>query len=93
MKCVECVRLGLKSTLHGTGGYSTLLNHDRFYDEEGALHIHDPNSTRSEMTCSNGHKLRMVTFDSCRRCSYRGGEDVMELVAQGNVAVTDKEEV
>lgn len=82
MKCPECVVTGRMSTLRDEhGGYTTLLNYDMFYGEDGRFHIHDPNSFRGSMRCSNGHVLRVVRFSTgCTACDYKGGEDALEVI-------------
>ena len=56
MKCPECVKLGMKSVLHASGGITTLMCGQYFYDEDGVYHSHDPNLTTTEWHCSQGHQ-------------------------------------
>lgn len=84
MICSECARLGLKSTLRDAGGgYTTLMGYDSFYGEDGRYHMHDPNSFRGEMICSQGHRLRVVRYSAgctATGCGWKGGDNVMEVV-------------
>ena len=58
MKCKECEKKGLKSTISLGRCTCTLMSWGLgHYDEEGKYHegADDPNSTFQEYTCSNGH--------------------------------------
>ncbi len=55
-ECRECVATGKRSTVTGGAPMSTLLGTSRYWDKEGNQHIHDPNVTATEYSCSNGHK-------------------------------------
>lgn len=39
---------------------STQVNIRKFYDEDGKLHVHDPNKRWQSYTCSNGHTYEVV---------------------------------
>lgn len=65
MKCPECVKEGLKSTVHSHGGMTTLLYCAPYYDEEGNYHDHDWNTTTNSYECSNGHKFSTKHSGSC----------------------------
>lgn len=74
MKCPVCVERGEKSTLHVSGGLTTLLAPYSYYDEDGEHHYHDRNTSSSEWSCSNGHGGSLVTQPSCsaKGCSETG---------------------
>lgn len=56
MRCPECVANDQRSTVYApSAGRSTLMAGQRFYDEDGTLHDHDPNTTTYSFACSNGH--------------------------------------
>lgn len=66
MKCPECVKLGQRSQVRG--GEGTVTSHllvDRFWDEEGATHVHDPNVITSYFDCSEGHAFQQRRLRSC----------------------------
>lgn len=56
MKCPECVKEGEKSRVYPGVSTTTSMSGERYYDEEGRLHVHDPNTTTADYTCSRGHK-------------------------------------
>lgn len=57
MKCPHCVKEGKKSKVHVSNvTMSTLMCRHRYYDEDGKLHIDDPNTYKTACNCSNGHK-------------------------------------
>lgn len=55
MKCPECGKQGLKSTIQVGNSSATLMRAYPFYDEDGNRHMHDPNTVSTEYACSNGH--------------------------------------
>ena len=58
MKCEQCTKEGKKSTINvPLSGVTTLMcPAPDYYDEEGELHRgHNPNTTTTEWSCSNGH--------------------------------------
>lgn len=74
MKCPECEKAGLKSTIYDPGGgFSTAMFVQRYYDEDGKLHIHDPNYTSVIYECSNGHEWDGARKNKCPSCDYEGG--------------------
>ena len=56
MKCPECVKEGERSCVYPGMSTTTCMGGQRYYDEDGRLHVHDPNVTTSEFSCSRGHK-------------------------------------
>lgn len=75
--CPECQRQGLKSSVHtDSGGVTTDMCVDAFYDKEGHYHYHDPNLTTRRSSCSNGHEW----FEShCPKCWCGWGDDRSEV--------------
>ena len=55
MKCPECVQNNQKSRVKVGYSTCTLLKFTSFYDEDGNYHNHDPNTTTTHYSCSNGH--------------------------------------
>lgn len=54
--CAFCASEGKKSRLHIGGGTRTLMGGGNpFYDEDGRMHVHEPNYSTYEFRCSNGH--------------------------------------
>jgi hypothetical protein len=65
MKCPECQAEGERSTVHAGAGFSTCMGYDRFWDEDGAYHSHDPNITTTSYRCSRGHSWPEEQFGRC----------------------------
>jgi hypothetical protein len=65
MKCHYCVLEGKRSTLRSHGGSSTLMTPQRYWDEDGLLHVHDRNKTTTTYECSNGHLYNEKTSQGC----------------------------
>ena len=55
MRCPSCVLEGKRSKVRINASTTTAMSSDNFYDEEGRLHSHNPNSVRTYYTCSEGH--------------------------------------
>jgi hypothetical protein len=75
VKCPECVKAGLRSTVQVGYGTTTLLASRPYYDEDGVLHSHDPNRTSQTYGCSNGHEWGAFKMTTClaRGCDYGKG--------------------
>lgn len=66
MKCQKCVEAGLESTIRvPSGGFSTLVAFESFYDKDGVYHRHDDNTHTSEWSCSNGHRWQHSRAGFC----------------------------
>jgi len=65
MICPECKKLGLKSKIFIGLSYTTALNGSQFFDEEGRFHDHDPNTTTTSYSCSNGHSWIVKSNKKC----------------------------
>lgn len=63
--CEQCKTYGQKSTVRNEGGSCTSMGIDRFYDEEGAYHVHDPNVMRMSYRCSRGHHWEQRVEAAC----------------------------
>ena len=48
MKCPECERADEKSILYIGMSMMTAMHTQKYYDEEGVLHRHDPNKHETE---------------------------------------------
>jgi len=55
MKCPECVKEGLRSRVSFGATSTTLMGVSRYYDEDGKLVVHDPNTRTTRYNCSEGH--------------------------------------
>ncbi len=56
MKCFECQKQGLKSTVYPGACTRTCMSGSQYWDENGVYHYNDPNYTTTAMRCSNGHE-------------------------------------
>ena len=65
MKCHYCMLESKRSTLRSHGGSSTLMAAQRYWDEDGILHVHDRNITTTGYECSNGHLYSEKTGSPC----------------------------
>lgn len=45
----------LPSAIHVGMSSTTLMSGSSFYDGQGRFHSHDPNTSTTNYTCSNGH--------------------------------------
>lgn len=74
--CQKCKTGGAKSTVRSTFGYRQIYV-NRFYDEEGRLHIHDPDCGTIWWSCSLGHDWQEFATGRCW-CGWPKleGEDV-----------------
>jgi hypothetical protein len=63
--CQECKKEGKKSRVYVGGGMTTLMGVSSFYDEEGRYHMHDPNTTTTDFSCSNGHRWTESRRNPC----------------------------
>jgi len=55
-RCPYCRELGLVSTVrHQTATLSTLMETDKWYDEQGRFQVDDPNTYTTGYRCSQGH--------------------------------------
>lgn len=77
MKCPECEKPGLKSTLREVGGFSTAMYCEPWYDEDGNYHNHDLNTHTSHYTCSNGHRLAVSKTPKCPSCDFGGDVEIL----------------
>jgi len=74
MICQTCKAEGQKSTISVGCGMTTAMGYAPFYDEDGVLHIHDPNVTTRDYTCSRGHSWSASTTSKCPACSWPENE-------------------
>ncbi len=77
MKCKECEKLNMRSTL--TPGPQVKVAqgvHVQFYDEDGHYHYHDPQVFEQSFDCSKGHKTVLTQKNGCPTCGeqWRSGE-------------------
>ena len=88
MKCPQCVREGLRSRVYPDNGSAvTLLGYGREYDEDGALHIHDPNRLGCGYRCSLGHRWSESWLPRCPSGDYGGEITTRELPSMVRVPV------
>ena len=76
MRCPVCVEQGQTSTVFvPTGGVVTLMLGQRYYDEQGRYHDHDPNSHTYSYSCSNEHRWVETIYDLCLNCDFNAGRN------------------
>jgi hypothetical protein len=59
--CPECQKEGQRSKVYIGATSVTLMAVHRYYDEDGDLHVDDPNKMTTTYSCSNGHQWREVS--------------------------------
>jgi hypothetical protein len=65
MICQECKTEGKKSRVYEGPSSTTCMYSPPFYDEDGKHHDHDPNTSTTSFSCSNGHKWSESSRGSC----------------------------
>ena len=69
--CTECQKAGkTPARIDALGGTTTLLGWAPFY-ADGKYHAHDPNRTRSDYQCSEGHRWSEDSYRTCW-CGWSG---------------------
>lgn len=68
MKCNQCEIESKKSTIQIGMSFTTAMMWHSYYDENGNLHNHDPNTTTTEYKCSNGHEWKLHHRSQCEFC-------------------------
>ena len=62
---------------------STDMCVEQYYDEDGKLHVHDPNCSTSSWRCSNGHHISVSRYGRCGRCDFGKGETKVWYYPEG----------
>lgn len=65
MICPMCEAQGLQSKVLAGPSSVTLIYSPPFYDENGAYHHHDLNTSTTQCKCSSGHEWTEVSRPSC----------------------------
>jgi len=65
MICPECKKENKKSRVYLGSSFTTLMAPVPYYDEDGRLHVHDPNITTISYSCSNGHSWTVKKSGEC----------------------------
>jgi len=68
MKCPECLKLGLKSTIEIGATTTTAMTTYEYYDEDGKYHRHDPNIRYTNYLCSNHHHFCVRRNSEGKEC-------------------------
>lgn len=80
MKCPECQSQDMVSVVRRLGPrISTLMMVDTYWDEDGKMHIHDPNRTVDWFRCSNGHEWsKQVNRCPAKDCEWNQHRPMVE---------------
>ncbi len=70
MKCPECQKEGLKSSVYEGAGMTTCMGWVPYYDEDGNYHSHNPNKHMMDFSCSKGHEWSTAYQSTCSSCDY-----------------------
>ena len=65
IRCPECIMNGETSRVSVACGMITSIGLQQYHDESGEYHSHDPNVTRTDWECSNGH---VGDYQSVKKC-------------------------
>lgn len=65
MICPQCRDAGEKSCVTEGPSMRTLMYCPPFFDEEGKRHTHDSNTSRTDYSCSRGHRWTETSKGSC----------------------------
>jgi len=66
MICVLCRNENKKSRVYVMDvQYDSKEAQDRFFDEDGKWHVHDPNPTNTTYHCTNNHEWTEVKYAKC----------------------------
>lgn len=81
MKCPYCVEEGKVSRVRiPSSCVTTCMADEQFYDESGTYHRHDPNTSTSELSCSQGHRWVVSAMGKCPGCDYGKGGTVTRRI-------------
>lgn len=72
--CRECRDSGRKSRVNVCGGSSTSMGYRPYHDEDGRLHLHNPNVHSTGYECINGHHWVEKRYSACW-CGWTAGPD------------------
>jgi hypothetical protein len=72
VKCPQCVEAAIPSCVYPGNSRTTMAATQSYYDERGAFHIHDPNSTITSYVCDRGHAWSELDWPQCR-CGWTAG--------------------
>lgn len=73
MICATCKADGKKSRVYIGWSRSTLMHFTPYYDENGAYHYHDRNTTTTDYSCSEGHQWSEGAKPKCASCDWPNG--------------------
>lgn len=76
MKCPQCVQQNERSCcFQGNRTSSTAMGGvQRYWDEGGVYHNHNPNRSTGYFHCSRGHRWIVISRNPCPGCAW-GHED------------------
>lgn len=75
--CERCARENMRSRVYpGAGSFITIMSVQTYYDEDGVLHIHNPNKSTALWFCSSGHKWVITTVFGCPAGDITRSEEI-----------------
>ena len=75
MQCPECVKEGKASRVYMGVGARTLMCEERYYDEDGLFHSHNPNGHTQAYYCTQNHNWATTNYDQCPSCNFNKGRE------------------
>jgi hypothetical protein len=65
MTCPECVKEAKRSVVYVGASSVTCMMYEHYFDEDGKEHVHNPNTTSTHYSCSQGHSWVEGTRGKC----------------------------
>lgn len=90
MKCPVCLQMGEKSKVFSRWSSSTCMGSQKYWDEDGNLHIHDPNRTTAQYSCSNGHIWNVDSWHGCPSCQMNHKESLITVIKPEGFELKEK---
>ena len=87
MRCPQCVQEDQTSRcFKGNRTVTTAMaGVQRYWDEAGVYHSHDPNRSTSTFHCSRGHRWTITTRQQCPACSFGKEEPLVKISTSSGV--------
>lgn len=90
MICSICISEGKKSTVRQVEIPIPKLEIDQYWDENGDLHIHNPNASADAFQCSAGHITR-PQGNACPTCKWEWEVKAGKKLSYSKQEIAEKE--
>lgn len=82
MRCPECEAEGTYSVVYDGPRWVTAMCVERYWDEDGRYHLHNPNTVAVSYECSQGHRWTAKDPAGVCWCGW-GGEGAPRSASDG----------